>query len=90
MIPFNEDMPVYLPVNVVGGRIMIGPNENLTTDEPVVAFEAIIVVPPMDEESAESLALLPILMDVATWDALLIHMTDNTEEPNTPSEEDTE
>ena len=76
-IPFEEDLPILSPVHIIGGEIRIDVNPNLETDEVIVTFEAIALVP---TEDGPQQGLLPILMEVATWDNLMINMKDNQSE----------
>ena len=86
-LEYKEEIPVLAPVQVVGGGIRIEPNENLDTDEVVVTFEAVAMVPTAE---GPQLGMIPILMEVSVFDMLLSEMYDINDEPSNTSEEDNE
>lgn len=74
---FEGDIPLMSPVQIIGGGIRIAPNENLDTDQVVVTFEALAMVP---TEAGPQLGLLPILMDPSVWQHLVDNLVDETPE----------
>lgn len=66
-VEYEDEIPVLGAIQVVGGGVTIGPNINLETDEDLVTFEAVAMIP---TEEGPQLGMLPILMSTDTWDML--------------------
>lgn len=79
-VEFEGEIPLLTPIQVVGGGIRIEPNENLDSDEIVVTFEAVAMVP---APQGLQLGLLPMLMETSVWDLLIESLVDNRPEEDT-------